>query len=473
MMQYPDFYPDELFYSYLCRCYVRSGYLSYRDISSYLYPRKDIKPDIRFLNPLNDSVRKSIEDIKPFSTISRENTMFPVLRFENQSIIKNTYILLSSAMSINGTIKRIHNGNEFLRYCPCCVQEDRRKYGETYWHRTHQIDHLTICSKHECYLIDSQVPLSKQTTPWFYPAEIYIPDELTPKPCDNENLVQFTHYCVTVFQSDVSMSQETSINELLNAGLSNEYLSPSGIVKDMQRLQNDFDDFDLSLGISHSTIPEYLSRLFTGQNRNFTDVCLLAFFEQIPAAILSDPSKWRNLIPDNQIYLQVAKEIGTDYVLVKHIGEAVLKQYRSIQKIQRKNTRAEIKYAEMDSTLLPRVKQVCQDLYEGATKDDRPHKVSIRSVEKALSLTQHRLDRLPQCTAEIRRWQESQAEYWARETTWAVKKIEKEGKDLSWKSFRTLTNMRREDFLRCKEFLKNYTSDEQAERISQILSSAG
>ena len=473
MIQFPDFYPDELFYSFLCRCYVRSGFLSFRDMADYLYPRKDIKPDIRFLNPLNDSIYKRIEDIRPFSIISRENTMFPILRFEDLSIINNTNTLLSSGMNVNGTIKRIHNGNAVLRYCPCCVQEDRRLYGETYWHRVHQIDRLTVCSKHQCYLNDSQVPLSKQSTPGFYPAEIYIPDELTPKPCDNESLVKFTHYCVTVFQSSIPMMQDTSINELLNAVLSSDYLSPSAMVKNMQRLQQDFDVFDLSLEISHSTIPEFLSRLFTGQNRNFTDVCLLAFFEQIPAAILSDPSKWKNLIPDNQIYLQVAKEIGANYVLVKHIGDAVLKQYRSIQKIQRKNSRAEIKYAEMDNTLLPQVKQVCKDIYEGATKDDRPHKVSIRSIEKDLCLTQHCLEKLPQCIAEIKRWQESQAEYWARETVWAVGKIEKAGQILNWRHFRTLTNMRREDFLRCNEYLENYTSIEHAKRISQILTSAG
>lgn len=473
MIQYPGFYPDELFYSYLCRCYVRSGFLSYRDMADYLYPRKNIKPDIRFINPLNDIVRKTIGAIKPFSAISREHTMFPILRFEDQSVIENTYSLLSSVMDVNGTIKRIHNGNAVLRYCPCCAQEDRKLYGETYWHRVHQIDRLTICSKHRCYLVDTHIPLSKQATPGFYPAEIIIPDEVSLTLCDNEKLGAFAHYCTTVFLSDIPITAELTVNELLNAALNKEYLSSSGMTKDMNRIQKDFNEYSWSLAIQHSTIPEYLGKLYTGKNRNLIDVCLLAFFEKIPAELLSDPINWKAMIPMNRIYIQVADETGVSYDLVKQIGESVLNRYRSMQKTQRQNRRAEIKYAEMDATLLPRVKQVCKDLYEGASVDDRPHKVSIRSVEKALSLTQHRLDRLPQCNAEIIQWQESQAEYWARETVWAVGKIEKAGQILNWRHFRTLTNMRREDFLRCKEYLENYTSIEHAKRISQILTSAG
>ena len=35
-----------------------------------------------------------------------------------------------------------------LKYCPICVQEDRKLYGETYWHRKHQIRNMQTCYKH-------------------------------------------------------------------------------------------------------------------------------------------------------------------------------------------------------------------------------------------------------------------------------------------------------------------------------------
>lgn len=39
-----------------------------------------------------------------------------------------------------------------FRYCPACVQDDRNRYGETYWHREHQLDWVGVCSKHLVFL---------------------------------------------------------------------------------------------------------------------------------------------------------------------------------------------------------------------------------------------------------------------------------------------------------------------------------
>jgi hypothetical protein len=39
-----------------------------------------------------------------------------------------------------------------MRYCPLCVREDKDTYGETYWHRSHQIDGIDVCVKHKVFL---------------------------------------------------------------------------------------------------------------------------------------------------------------------------------------------------------------------------------------------------------------------------------------------------------------------------------
>lgn len=44
-----------------------------------------------------------------------------------------------------------------LRHCPECVREDEDHYGETYWHRTHQLPAMAYCTKHHVRLIDSSV----------------------------------------------------------------------------------------------------------------------------------------------------------------------------------------------------------------------------------------------------------------------------------------------------------------------------
>lgn len=45
----------------------------------------------------------------------------------------------------------------YLRYCPECVTLDRQHYGETYWHRQHQLPGVYVCPMHFVWLEDSQV----------------------------------------------------------------------------------------------------------------------------------------------------------------------------------------------------------------------------------------------------------------------------------------------------------------------------
>jgi Tn7-like transposition protein D/TniQ len=42
-----------------------------------------------------------------------------------------------------------------LRFCPSCVKEDRANFGETYWHRLHQIPGVEVCPQHAVFLDDS------------------------------------------------------------------------------------------------------------------------------------------------------------------------------------------------------------------------------------------------------------------------------------------------------------------------------
>ena len=53
------------------------------------------------------------------------------------------------------------NGAEMpLRFCPQCIADDGKQYGESYWHTEHQIASLPLCPKHLCRL----VPTPKENT---------------------------------------------------------------------------------------------------------------------------------------------------------------------------------------------------------------------------------------------------------------------------------------------------------------------
>lgn len=48
----------------------------------------------------------------------------------------------------------------FLRFCKECREEDVRKVGEAYWHRTHQLPGIMTCYRHKAWLVESDVSVS-------------------------------------------------------------------------------------------------------------------------------------------------------------------------------------------------------------------------------------------------------------------------------------------------------------------------
>lgn len=48
----------------------------------------------------------------------------------------------------------------FLRYCTECAEDNKKRYGEAYWHRSHQIYGVNVCAFHNKVLMESQIPFS-------------------------------------------------------------------------------------------------------------------------------------------------------------------------------------------------------------------------------------------------------------------------------------------------------------------------
>lgn len=53
----------------------------------------------------------------------------------------------------------------YFKFCPMCVKEDRQCYGETYWHRIHQIHGVEVCSHHAVFLEASQALINNKRNP--------------------------------------------------------------------------------------------------------------------------------------------------------------------------------------------------------------------------------------------------------------------------------------------------------------------
>ncbi len=155
---FPTPYPDELWYSVLCRYHVRSGNTS---------------PAITMYELFHRTRQNGIGSLFPSNAIIKIADQFPENKFPlDKTILNNTlFNYFTRIVSYEEKEKMFQNaktGNAImpqyastvsqslvqgLRFCPICMKEDKSQYGETYWHLEHQIPLMFICRKHKCKLI--------------------------------------------------------------------------------------------------------------------------------------------------------------------------------------------------------------------------------------------------------------------------------------------------------------------------------
>lgn len=154
---FPTPYPGEWWYSVLCRYHVRSGnpknQTTIRELFSgeiraelgSVIPNNTIVRVISQLPPGTLKVREIIEKHTLFSFFVR---CWPVQKKEE--VTKK--ICRGETLVFTG-IRMFSKLSEWKPcYCPLCVEEDRKNYGEAYWHIEHQIPMMGLCPKHGCRL---------------------------------------------------------------------------------------------------------------------------------------------------------------------------------------------------------------------------------------------------------------------------------------------------------------------------------
>ena len=141
---FPELYEDELLYSILSRYVVHKGIAVYRSAAEELFTKPKEFPEKEFINALQPEILERLCKGKPLEQIIMEHTMTPYyIRFlpkEKREKARARLIRMEGDYKNLLAIPKMRlNRNKYLRYCPQCVKEDREKYGETYWHRKHQI----------------------------------------------------------------------------------------------------------------------------------------------------------------------------------------------------------------------------------------------------------------------------------------------------------------------------------------------
>lgn len=460
-MKLPEIYPDELLYSLWGRYYVRSGCLVYRQMAEKLFVNEAERPDVLFVNRLRTEIKEELEQQKEWKQIIQKHTMYPFYgKFLKAERKEQAFWALCKMEGNYRNLLPIGKTRQ-LCYCPLCVQEDREKYGETYWHRSHQLDGVGVCPYHGCYLKESGVMTATKVSPAFLTAELEIREEDAEMALPQE--YEFAQYVCEVFGRE--RTTNTEIGQYLDFVLNETiYKSKRGKQRNISLLQSDYQEFWKSTSLETLEVWQ-IQKILTGYRFQTGEICGIAMFLGIsPKALVVGE------IPQKEGTTQVEKfDVMVRGMLKSGMGinetarrlQVSSKTIRDIrdykkpaQTVARKRTRAIRNWEKEDEMMLPKVKEVLSELFGQTGK--RPRRISAYAVNRMLGLPDGRIEKLQQCMEQIDLYKETNEEYWAREIQWAIDKIEKEGKVLNWKHIRDLTNMRKSyvgecfDLLNCK-----------------------
>ena len=174
---FPTPYPDEIFYSVLCRFHLRSGDPAFVNTSKMLWGQRTSQNLYlpQALGKISDRIPEQAGMTAKF--FINENTIFPFLKPflpEERGLL--VIDLMQShaqettmAYQICGLPRSKSPKWQYLRYCEDCWKENIQIYGEAYWHRLHQLPGIFICPKHGTPIRDSRVFL-KDVQSKFYSA---------------------------------------------------------------------------------------------------------------------------------------------------------------------------------------------------------------------------------------------------------------------------------------------------------------
>ena len=480
---FPEVYPDELVYSVLARYYVHSGYSAYIFCAEDVFVNKRVSPDKEFLNVLKPEVLESLCGKMTMEELVERHTMFPYyarfLPCEKRGRAFEALCNMGGDYNNLLAIPKQRKGeNRYLRYCPLCAEKDRQLYGESYWHRGHQLAGVSVCPMHRCRLLNSSVLLSGKASPNLVTAEHEIKEQDVIY--GNEIEIQLAKYVWRVFQSDMDMKNPAAVGQFFHSQMTGtEYLSVRGVQRNIQKFYDDFKEFYKELPVQGLTELWQIQKVFNNYRINCFEVCQIAMFLNIPiekVCSIKLPDRTQDQIFDDKVrelhrqglkYPEIAKRLNASYNVVKPVGGGRYGKYSYRKKTHQKCGAKPKDWNRIDRESLSQVKDAVIQLW--GSGDERPHRVTEFAVCRLLGFPDKRLELMPLCREEVLKYQESQEQYWVREIIWAVGKIHKEGKILNWKQVRTLTNMRKDNVLVCLPYLKEIAEPELYESVQAIL----
>lgn len=437
----PEIYPDELIYSWFCRYYIHSGCITHKmALQEILYKRCN-NPSKEFIGHLNPDLYERINTLYDVDSLILNHTMFPqYARFIPTEQRKMALFRIGhdfcDVHHLFAVLPR-NDADRFLKFCPLCAAEDRKKYGEAYWHRKHQIRNISICAKHQCRLLNSDVQAKSEQDFTLFPAEISVYDT-EPEIISAPLKLAYTAYLTAVFDALIDFENDIPAAAVLYHHMSKtDYMKSSGKTRYTKRFADDMKEYYENIGLPDIASMYQIQRVILGSRFDNNVVCQIAFYLEVSVS---------ELIAPNISASQVEQEQNSHFM----------------------KDRPPLDWTAYDEETAPVLEQIARDIYDGtASEIGRPERVSEKIIYRELGLPGHRLEILPRCKAIFERYTEPYEETWARRIIWAYKrlKVESNGKPFYWSDIRVISGVRKKNIEKVIPYLRKHTSHAMAEKI--------
>ena len=296
-MWFPSPYPDELFYSVLCRYYLSSGIKEHYLVKKQLFGTKaGVKMATLYPNAAVHAVLSQLpEGVFDGRDMILHHT--PFLYYARMHPQQEREVLLDDLLQGRSKTpthlwRTFPKGDYALRYCPLCIQEDTKIYGEAYYHVEHQIPLSSVCVRHRCRL--------KQIT------------------IDNPRLaLNNKFYPLSTMETDREPDMDVTAAELQVSELVREYwrlpasVSPPACNNLYQTLLNSgYRTIVRQTGLNIDRAKLYTA--LCGYHE--AEVVKKIFGENISGTMMNRIKTWEQLLPDRYILIQAMLDLPTKTV---------------------------------------------------------------------------------------------------------------------------------------------------------------
>lgn len=476
---FPELYQDELLYSGIARYHVRVGNLDAKSTLRDLYDKDTITAVVEMTSNLDTLINNLPAVVYTADEIIRNNTMYSYFAaFIPKDRADRLYQLMkgnngSKIYNELGLSNKILKLNNYLRFCPKCYKEDTNKYGETYWHRMHQVAGVDYCIFHKCRLLDSKISVRNKNRQEYIHADLeirkYDIEEMErEQKCslfsNNKNILEKSIVlgkdvkylmAINIKHQELNYFREIYLNKLIDLGLASRKKIFQDIIllkfkaywgeEFLNSINCNFDINKLSNWVT--TITRKHRKGFHPIQHilfiNFLGLDIKAIFEEeINASIkrnaISIKSneeksvyrlKWNKLMKEfkNESKTQIRKRDISTYTWLYKYDNEWLKKNSPTKKIGSRKEKL-IDWNKRDEEILEEAKKVIKELEETLEK---PKRITLTLIGKLINretLIGRHLSKLPKTKEFIENNLESLEQFQVRRIKWAIRELDNTNK---------------------------------------------